>query len=95
MQTGQDRVKTRGVANKIALGAAGLAVTAGVVAAGAALMKRKNREILGKKAIEATKTIGAILNKRIANSQGAVAHQIQGKNPFKRRSSRGRKASLK
>ena len=51
------------LADKIAMGATGVALAAGTVAAGALLMKQQNREMLGKRVAETTRALGSALSK--------------------------------
>lgn len=96
-----DRAPGRGekdLTDRIAMGATGVALTAGAVAAGALLMKRQNREMLGKRVTQTTSALSSALAK-IPKSvtrtprmmQGAIAHQLkraQGTSPRRRSSKR-------
>lgn len=85
------------LADKIVMGATGVALAAGTVAAGVLLMKQQNREMLGKRVAETTKALGSALAKTpktMARApkvmQGVFAHQLKRNQAS---SKRGRKAS--
>jgi hypothetical protein len=67
---------------KIAKGAVGVAITAGVVAAGVALMDKKNRDKLGDSAQKGMSTIkdaaGSFMEEQTERYQ-AVAHEVKPK----------------
>lgn len=78
------RIKLNGngkkeMTDRIAMGAMGVAITAGVVAVGAALMKSKNREMLGKSFASTTKALESAVQKAPRVMQGAIAHQVRSK----------------
>lgn len=78
---------------QIALGAAGVAVTAGVVAAGAALMNQRNRAKMSKMVDKGKKMIEQ-MPEMYQMYQRPTAHQVSGgtKRGSKKRTSRGGKA---
>lgn len=78
------------IAKNIALGATGVAITAGVVAAGAALVNRNMRNKMGKAVEESVKMLRENAAKAPGQAQKymATAHQIRGS-----KSRRGRKST--
>ncbi len=63
---------------QIALGAAGVAVTAGVVAAGAALMNQRNRAKMGKMVDHGKKILEDNMPDMYKMYQRPTAHQVSG-----------------
>lgn len=74
---------------KIALGAAGVAVTAGVVAAGAALMNQRNRAKMGKMVDQGKKMLEDNMPDMYKMYQRPTAHQVSGRSHSKKSSKRG------
>ncbi len=75
------RNKTSGndTAKKIALGATGVALTAGAVAAGVVLMNKRNRDNMSKgakKAIGTLKVVASDFAKEQGGRYNAVAHEL-------------------
>lgn len=74
------RNKTSGdMAKKIALGATGVALTAGAVAAGVVLMNKRNRENMSKgakKAMGTLKVVASDFAKKQGGRYSAVAHEL-------------------
>jgi hypothetical protein len=66
------------ITKQIALGAAGVAVTAGVVAAGAALMNRRTRTKKGKMVTQGKKMLEEQVPEMYQMYQRPTAHQVSG-----------------
>jgi hypothetical protein len=78
---------------QIALGATGVAITAGVVAAGAALMNRRTRSQMGKMVSKGRKMLEEMPSDMYEMYQRPTAHQVAGPARSKSHSRRGSKTS--
>lgn len=74
------------VVGKVAMGAAGVAVTAGVIVAGVALANRKNRQKL-------SKTIGRGVKTLHLPKYQATTHTVRGRKMGSTKIKRGKKSS--
>jgi hypothetical protein len=88
MMKKEENTRNDDVAGKVLKGAAGLAVTAGVVAAGVALMDKKTRKKLAQKAqkgIETLRELTSDFEEEVPKRMSAVAQEIK---PLRRKAKR-------
>lgn len=83
-----------GIGKKIAVGATGVALVAGAIAAGVALSSKKNRRKLvkgAKKVVGTVREASTTVGREAVSGYQAVAHQLDSKSGRRRSQKRARK----